>query len=209
MSEKWAIKKSTLDDIGNAIREKEGSTEPIPVNALADRIGALQIGGGENKVAQVVDKTVTEITAEDLDGATKIGDYAFRNCENLKKITFSNTITFIGSYAFSYCTSLTDIKISNSVTEIANNAFSACMSLPQLIIPNSVKRINSALFYSCNALKTIRVGNGVTYIGSGAFNANTVTDIYIDAPENSISGSPWGATNAQIHWNTPLPSEEV
>ena len=37
----YAIEKSTLDDIANAIRAKKGSTEPIPVTNLAQEIESI------------------------------------------------------------------------------------------------------------------------------------------------------------------------
>ena len=42
---KYAINDTTLVAIGDAIRGKEGSIEPIPVAAFAERIAA--ISGGE------------------------------------------------------------------------------------------------------------------------------------------------------------------
>lgn len=43
---KYAINDTTLIAIGDAIREKEGSTDAIPVANFADRIAAIQTGGG-------------------------------------------------------------------------------------------------------------------------------------------------------------------
>lgn len=40
------IEETTLTAIGDAIREKEGTTELVPVNDMADRITAIQSGGG-------------------------------------------------------------------------------------------------------------------------------------------------------------------
>ena len=41
------IEEDTLTAIGDAIREKEGSSELVPVNDMAERIKAIQSGGGE------------------------------------------------------------------------------------------------------------------------------------------------------------------
>jgi hypothetical protein len=43
---KYAINDTTLIAIGDAIREKEGSTDTIPVADFADRIAAITTGGG-------------------------------------------------------------------------------------------------------------------------------------------------------------------
>jgi surface protein len=69
MSEKGAIKKSTAQAICDAVRSKEGSTELIPVNALADRITALPTAGGEG------DKNLSVYTLDqfDFDGSACTG----------------------------------------------------------------------------------------------------------------------------------------
>lgn len=41
------IEETTLTAIANAIREKEGTTELVPVNDMATRIKAIEAGGGE------------------------------------------------------------------------------------------------------------------------------------------------------------------
>lgn len=42
------IEETTLTNIGNAIREKEGSTDLIPVTAMSDRIANIQASDYEN-----------------------------------------------------------------------------------------------------------------------------------------------------------------
>ena len=55
-----------------------------------------------------------------------------------------------------------------------------------------------------NRLKTVTIGNGIKSIGIDAFkkedNYNPISTITIDKISDSISGSPWGATNAKINW---------
>ena len=41
------IEETTLTAIGDAIREKEGTAELVPVLDMADRIKAIESGGGE------------------------------------------------------------------------------------------------------------------------------------------------------------------
>lgn len=58
-----------------------------------------------------------------------IGDYAFRNCESLKSIVLSKSLTSIGDLAFHGCASLTSVFIPKSVTSVGTRAFIGCDNL--------------------------------------------------------------------------------
>lgn len=75
-----------------------------------------------------------------------IGDFAFRNCEDISNITIPNTITTIGYSALSGCTGLTSIDLPNSVTRIERYAFEGCNNLLNIEIPNSVRIIERDAF---------------------------------------------------------------
>jgi hypothetical protein len=150
---KLAIKLSTLEAIGDAVREKESSTEPIPVNALADRITALPTPSGENKFNQLVEGTLTELTAEDLAGITKIRYNAFFVCRSLISVTIGNSVTSIGA-----------------------NAFSQCNNLMSVIIGNNVINIDASVFDSCPKLTNITIGSGITEIKNYALRCGSTTD---------------------------------
>ena len=167
MSEVGFIEKSTLEAIGSAVRNKEGTTDLIPVNTLADRIAALP--SGVSKLPQVIDRTVTEITAEDLAGVTIIGDYAFYGSPQLKSVAIPNSVTWIKQSAFKDCTSLTSVTIPDSVTSIGEGAFKDCTSLTSATVGNGVKSIGEGAFYRCKNLSAISLGNNVKTIGSYVF----------------------------------------
>lgn len=64
---KYAIEDTTLTAIGNAIREKEGSTEPILVSDFASRIAEIETGGGGGGLdidTDIEDMAVSEIGAD-------------------------------------------------------------------------------------------------------------------------------------------------
>lgn len=343
MADKRAIKVETLDRLAEGFQESRGITDKLTIEQMIE-LAKVPTASGDSKFAQVVDKSITEVTAEDLAGVTSIGgyafygqrkleivtipdgvkgigEYAFYSCENLKSVTIPNGITTLGAYTFYYCKNLQSIIIPNTVTRINRSAFSVsgltsitiptsvtyiedsvfdsvlslkeayyegditawlkihftgmssnpichahglyikntlgeyellenleipdtitelkahtlyrCESLKSVTIPNSVKKIGSGAFKrchnltsitipnsvteigsyafdDCDKLTSVRIGNGITSIYSNSFGTNSqLTDIYIDKPEGSIANAPWGATNATIHWNTPLPSEEV
>ena len=64
---------------------------------------------------------------------TRINDYAFINCSQLKNIDISGSVEVVGSYAFENCVGLTSIIIPNSVTSIGNYAFNKCSNLKTII----------------------------------------------------------------------------
>ena len=66
----------------------------------------------------------------------------------------------------------------DSVTSIEDYAFSGCSSLTSITIPDSVNSIGSYAFSSCSKL----------------------TEIYINKQKDSITGSPWGASELIITW---------
>lgn len=82
-----------------------------------------------NPLIPIVERTATEITAEDLEGITKIGSYVFQAYGNLVKITFPKTLKEIGAYAFKDCTSLEEIVIPTNITKIEAYAFMGCKKI--------------------------------------------------------------------------------
>ena len=63
------------------------------------------------------------------DGVTTIGDFAFKNCDNLTSVIIPDSVTTIGSEAFEFCYNLTSVIIGNGVTTIADWAFEFCDNL--------------------------------------------------------------------------------
>lgn len=126
-------------------------------------------GGGVNIASRIIDGTATEITAQDLAGATKIRTHAFAYYKSLTSVTIPDSVTSIGDRAFVECGKLNTVNISNSVTSIINHAFYYCSSLKTVTIPHSVTGIGSQAFYGCSKLTSVEFGNGVNNIGAYTF----------------------------------------
>ena len=93
----------------------------------------------ENKLAQYADSTLTEVTAEDLKGASNISPYAFVLCNKLTNVTIPDSVTTIGVYAFMQCPELSSITISKNVTSIGEYAFYGCPKLTTVYYTGNVE----------------------------------------------------------------------
>ncbi len=103
-----------------------------------------------------------EIVEADIkDGVTSIGDIAFVNCNNLRKVVIGNSVKRIGEKAFANDYSLTDITIGNSLENIEDDALYGC-GIKKLVLPASLKEISPFGLVSLWELEEIDIpDNGV------------------------------------------------
>ena len=110
--------------------------------------------------------------------------------------------THIGANAFQRCMNLTSIKLGNTTT-FGNMCFMLCVKLESIDVKN-LTSIGNQAFYFCSKLKsiTLRSNNpsNVT-ISSNAFSSVRNPDIYVSWSEGAVSGAPWGASGATMHYN--------
>ena len=85
---------------------------------------------------------------------TRIGDYAFVDCNDPFSVNIPNSVTTIGNSAF-VGSRIASLSIPESVTSIGRNAFFQCLSLYSLSIPASLKKIDSQAFYGCSSLRKV------------------------------------------------------
>ena len=129
-------------------------------------------------------------------GLTSIGDYAFRQCFNLRNIIIPNGVTSIGNSAFYECQNMESVIIPNSVVSIGNSAFWYCnYKLKSVAIPNSVKSIGSYAFEYCSALTSVTMGNSVTSIGYAAFRYSGLHSINIPSSVKQIESAAFEKCN--------------
>ena len=104
---------------------------------------------------------------------------------------------------------LKHVKISGgNVTTISGYAFGGNVNLESIDFGDTVQTIDGLALYKMGKLVDVKIGSGITSIASSAFSTTTryapwtgyVNSITIDKPEGSISGAPWGATNATVTW---------
>ena len=83
------------------------------------------------------------------DGVTRIGDWMFHYCRNLKHITLPRSLRSIGNWTFAECGSLETLTIPDGVVSIGSFAFFGCARLAALTVSASVKEIGADAFSGC------------------------------------------------------------
>ena len=166
-----------LTAIGNAIREKEGSTGLIPLSDMPSRIQALPTSSDDDPVRQ----SVLAVANETADvnyvipaGARKISEYMFYHRTNIKAFVYEDEslITSFDQQAFDSCSTLTSIKFPSGFTgtEIPYACFQQCSKLSLVEgMPNCVKAINPYSFAYCFDLQMTTLPESVESIHQNAF----------------------------------------
>ena len=193
--------------------------ENIQPNNIKQGVTILGVEGvlEGNKLPEVLNKTVTSLTAGDFIGVTQIPSYAFQYCIDLTSVEFSSILQTIGSYAFSGCSSLTsidfgensqltsigeyafyncsgltEVDLSNctNLTSIGDYAFSYCSGLTSISLPSSLTSIGNYAFSDCRGLTGISLPSSLTSIGNYAFyGCSSLASIEIPSSVTSIGSA--------------------
>lgn len=134
-----------LTDLANTIRSITGGSALIDPQDFASIIQNLP----QPLFKSLVDRSITEITAEDLQGMTNIGNNAFTECRQLRKVSLPESITLLGENAFQACFVLEGINIPSGISTISSFCFYNCRVLKELIIPSGVSEIGASAFRYC------------------------------------------------------------
>lgn len=174
------------------------------------RIGELKFSGASNLLSADITSAITDLGTGCFyesglkyvklsDSLTTIQERVFRDTD-LLEIVFPDSVASIGEYVCYGCSSLKKAALSPNITEIPTSAFAECTSLVEVVIPNGIESIGVGAFIR-SALTDVDIPASVTSISSGAFsNCDSLTRIVVRKAEDSISGAPWGATNATVTW---------
>jgi hypothetical protein len=98
-----------------------------------------------------------------------IGDLAFSECYGLVSVELPEGLQVIGTYWFGECTSLTAVNVPSSVKKIQDSAFAGCRSLAYLDLPEGLRSIGPGSFASCESLASLPIPSTVCKMGSGVF----------------------------------------
>lgn len=98
--------------------------------------------------------------------------------------------------------SITKLDLPHGITKVGNYVFYNCKALTNITIPDSAASIESLAFQGCTSLQEVIFRGTPNTISSSAFSGDTnITDIYVPWSVGEVSNAPWGATNANIHYN--------
>ena len=173
---KYVIDSSTLTAIGDAVRGKDGSTDPILVSEIASKITAIPAGGGSIEIPTFSGTGINRFSYNNwnwfieqfrnqiiVDGLTSTEEM-FYNSDELETIPFDINNSSISNALFKECTNLKEIgDIKNCNIYGIQEIFYNCANLRYL--PNFINCIFNNLnsssnrfrypFYGCYSLRNV------------------------------------------------------
>lgn len=176
---KVLVNESSLTDIADAIREKNGTEETYKPSEMGDAVRAIESGGESSCLFYLSEydeegyPTVLTYNCQDtstLNGLTgRNGAYNGRILSHIKKVIMPNTVTTIEDSAFVGGASIEELSNWDYITRIEKQAFS--------IDNNSYG--DGGKGESSMGVKYTYLPPNITYIGTNAFRKNMVN---ISAP---------------------------
>lgn len=122
-----------------------------------------------------------------------IGEEAFCDCINLKKIKIEENTRVINESAFRDCLSLNEVILPSSLETLYSSVFEGCGSLKEIKLPEKLKRIYKCAFLDCESLEKIVIPDDVDYIEMEAFaRCSSLKDVIIGKNVRIIQGSAFG-----------------
>lgn len=190
MSEYLQIKRQTVCDIADAIRELTGSTDKIKGCDFDDKIK-----GCSSALDAYIKGATTTINSK----ADTVAANAFYKNTSIESLNLSNATT-IGAYACYQNTALKDVQ-APVATDIGDNAFSGCKLLASLSVPK-LTTVGSNAFQGTGLANTDCLSTLVT-AGESAF-YQSVSLVSVNLPEcQSLGDNAFRNCTALTHVTLP------
>lgn len=145
-----------IQDIADAIREKNGSSTTYKVSQMGAAVRAIEgSGGGQSGDGTDLALSVLRGTISDLSpfsGLTPIRAGAFMTCSKITTAYFPDCIN-INANAFTSCSSLTTASFP-VCKAVGSSAFAGCTSLTSVSFP-ACRSIYNGAFMSCRKLISV------------------------------------------------------
>ena len=117
-----------------------------------------------NKLQQLFNKTITSVSAEEIQGITEVYPKLFYNCKLLESVDLPDTVSIIGEQSFTNCSLLKEIKIPEGVTTIPTMTFRNCTSLEKVTFPTSITTVGADAFELNTKTKELCISDFVAYL---------------------------------------------
>lgn len=147
MADIGLINDTTLTEIADAIRSKNGTTTKYKPSEMAAAIKSCVSTTQAADGGGLIERSITVLSNSNV---TSIGEYAFYEWTTLKQADFAATTT-VESHAFAGCENLISVNMP-SVLTVDIGAFDGCMRLQSLNMPN-VQSIGNGAFNECRSLQ--------------------------------------------------------
>lgn len=168
-----------LTAIGDAIREKEGSTGLIPLSDMPSRIQALSTGGDDDPVRQSVLSAMngdsqTKGTFVVPAGVNKVPRYYFSSDQTIETIVWEDE-TLIKKFEDAAFYGMSNLKMSRfpsgfNATNIPYACFQNCDKLQlEEGLPEGITELTNYSFAGCPCLQFTTLPSTVTHIDPYAF----------------------------------------
>lgn len=146
-------------------------------------------------------KTIEEVEFQTKSGkgVTKIGDFAFANCTNLKSIVIPDTVTDIGAGGIANCSALKKLVIPSTLNSISDNVFYGSNSIEEINIKDGsgfvyengmlINKNRTNIYYlseSAVNIETFIVPQGITTLGANLLRNNKIKKVVIPSSVNYI-----------------------
>lgn len=126
---------------------------------------------------------------------TKIYNRAFYGCNKLTELVFAEgqSDMTIGEYAFRDCDQLTTIDLPDNVVSIGDNAFYDCDALQTLVLSKNLSAFNGSMVSECSALATVKVG-----ADESGVNFSSANGVLYNADKTVLVMYPLGKTETEF-----------
>ena len=121
-------------------------------------------------------RTPNEITGLPV---REIGMEALARLDSVQEIVCADGIERVGAYAFRLCDNLRRLVLPANTTSFSGSWIAKCPSLEELVLPAAMETLSSEAL-SNPALRTLTIGNGTRFVEPGAFGKSQLARIAVD-----------------------------
>ena len=174
---------NTIEVIGANVFENQIALTKIIIPANVKEIGANAFLG-----CALLEEVEFEHSDESPSQLTSLGDNAFKNCYELRKVTLPGNLKTIPQEMFNQCYKLSAITLPEGLLTIGKSAFAEA-GLTSVTIPSSVTEIGETAFRGASSgggylesvtfAKTKEGNTALTTIGNGAFKYQPYTSFTV------------------------------